>query len=72
MNNNGSVKFAGIFVTIAGIMLGLVVGVYTWSTSVFATKGETNMIYNAILEVKADQREIKLDIKEISKVINSR
>lgn len=71
-NSNGSVRFTGVFVTIVGILLAIVVGVYGWSSSTFVTKGESNMMYQNICDIRGDIREIKVDIKEISKTINLR
>jgi len=67
---NGYIKLAGVFVAV----LGLVFGMITWSAATYATKSEvkTEIVYvrNDISEMKGSLREIRLDVKELLKVLN--
>ena len=72
INENGSVKFVNAFITISLAVIGMVICVYSWATATFASKAEISMVCSQLSDIRADQREIKLDIKEISKVINSK
>lgn len=68
---NGSVKFAGIFVTLALASIGIIIGAYTWATANFTSRGEFTLICGQLSDIRADMREVKFTIAEISRVVNS-
>jgi len=66
ITDNGTLKLITIFIAIIGMVLGMVVGGYTWTSSNFVSKGEMSYIRQSILDIRADVREIKIDIKQIA------
>jgi len=67
---NGYFRLASIFV----VVLGMVLGMFVWASSTFAAKAEVakEIVYvrNEVSDIKANMREIRMDVKEILKVLN--
>jgi len=67
---NGYFRLASIFVAI----LGMVLGMFVWASSTFASKEEVakEIVYvrNEVSQIRSSIREIRLDVKEILKVLN--
>jgi hypothetical protein len=72
MKENGTLKLIGIFLAVITLVTGLLVGGYTWTSNNFVAKAEISYIREAILDIRTDVKEIKGDLKEMSRVVFAR
>jgi len=64
MRDNGTLRLITIFVAIIGLVTGLVVGGYSWTSSNFVHKSSMSYIRESLLDIKTDIKEIKVELRE--------